>query len=256
MKVVLSISGGMDSTCLLIRLLSLGHDVYCYSFDYGQKHKIELERLDKNLLYLKGFGYDVMHTRIDLKSAMSSLRSALTSSYIDMPEGHYADENMRKTVVPNRNAIFSSIIYAQAQSIADTCNENVMIALGVHSGDHDVYPDCRKEFYDKIMNAFHAGNWNSDNVSIYIPYIEQYKEDILTDCLENCIKLGIDFDTILSNTNTSYLPDQNGRANGKTGSDVERILAFHKIGRVDPVEYQTSWQDVLQYALKQEQGEL
>jgi 7-cyano-7-deazaguanine synthase len=252
MKTVLSISGGMDSTCLLIKLLAQNKDVYLFSFDYGQKHKLELERLDQNLEYLKSKNFKFKHTRIDLRSAMASLRSALTSSDLEMPKGHYADENMKKTVVPNRNAIFSSIIYAQAQSLANTFEEDVEIALGVHSGDFSVYPDCREDFYEKLENAFKNGNWNSEKVSFYLPYINVFKEDILHSCFNDCIKLNLDFDTVLANTNTSYLPDAEGKANGRTGSDVERILAFYKIGRVDPVEYQDTWHNVLKWALAEE----
>lgn len=256
MRGVISISGGMDSTCLLIKMIRLGFDVDCFSFDYGQKHKIELERLEKNLKYIKKEirGIGLWHTRINLKSAMRSLNSALISKDIQMPEGHYADANMKRTVVPNRNAIFSSIIYAHAQSIANIDNSQVSIALGVHSGDHEIYPDCREDFYEQIGKAFHIGNWNSKYVSFYLPYLQMDKAQILEQCLIDCEWLELDFDTILSNTNTSYLPDEQGRAHGKTGSDVERILAFHKIGRKDPVEYQDTWENVLKYALEQEKA--
>lgn len=251
-KAVLSISGGMDSTCLLIHLLAEGYEVSCFSFDYGQKHKIELDRLDCNLAYLLDKGFDVTHTRIDLSGAMSSLKSALTLSIESVPMGHYAEQSMKKTVVPNRNAIFSSIIYAQAQSLADTFDENIIIALGVHSGDHAIYPDCRLEFYESIEQAFKLGNWNSDKVDFYLPFIKGDKASILEEALCDCKALGLDFDTVLRNTNTSYLPDETGRANGRTGSDVERILAFHSIGRVDPVEYTEPWANVLSYAIEQE----
>ena len=252
MKAVLSISGGMDSTCLLIKLLSKGFDVHCISFDYGQKHKLELKRLDENLKYIKSVlpNVPLQHTRIDLKSAMSSLHSALTSEDVEMPKGYYENENMKETVVPNRNAIFSSIIYAHALSIAKKYDTEIVISLGVHSGDHAIYPDCRPDFYHSIMTSFCLGNWYTGNISWSLPYIDVDKAEILRQCLEDSKKLGLDFNTLLKNTNTSYLPDDLGRADGKTGSDIERILAFYEIGRVDPVEYQDDWETVLQNALQ------
>ena len=114
---------------------------------------------------------------------------------------------------------------------------DVIIALGVHSGDHAIYPDCRPEFYEAVGNAFAVGNWDSEKVSFHLPYIDGDKETILRDSLISCQKLGLDFDTVFANTNTSYNPDKDGRSSGTSGADVERILAFHAIGRKDPVEY-------------------
>lgn len=134
--VVVSLSGGMDSTGLLIRLLAEGRRVYGLSFYYGQKHSIELERLKLNLLYLKEKGINIEHNIIDLSSIMKFFSSSLTDSAIETPEGHYAVENMKKTVVPNRNAIFSSLVFGYALSIAIREDKDVDIALGVHNGDH------------------------------------------------------------------------------------------------------------------------
>ena len=159
---------------------------------------------------------------------------------------------MKQTVVPNRNAIFSSILYARALSIAISQNCQVRIALGVHSGDHEIYPDCRPEFYHSLEKAFSIGNWESDRVSFHLPYISFDKTNILQDAWESCTSLGLDFDIVFSNTNTSYNPDSNGRSSGRSGADVERILAFHAIGRVDPLEYVYDWDSVLNYALDQE----
>ena len=159
---------------------------------------------------------------------------------------------MKQTVVPNRNAIFSSILYARALSIAISQNCQVRIALGVHSGDHEIYPDCRPEFYQSLEKAFSLGNWDSDRVSFHLPYISFDKTNILQDALESCASLGLDFDIVFSNTNTSYNPDSNGRSSGRSGADVERILAFHAIGRVDPLKYVYDWDSVLNYALDQE----
>ena len=253
MRAVMALSGGMDSTGLLMRLLADGYKVSCISYEYGQKHNIELERAKKNIVYLAKNGYDVEHQIADLSSAMGIFHSALTSSEIEVPEGHYEEEQMKQTVVPNRNAIFASILYGYALSIALREECDVVIALGVHSGDHAIYPDCRPEFYDAISHAFDVGNWDSEKVSFHLPYIDGDKETILRDAEGALSKLNLDFDTIFANTNTSYNPDAQGRSSGRSGADVERILAFHAIGRKDPVPYIESWGTVLANALQVEQ---
>lgn len=250
---VLSLSGGMDSTGLLIQYLANGYDVHALSFDYGQKHNLEIFRLKQNLTYLKSHGLDVKWDLINISNLGSLFNSALVSDDIEVPTGHYEQDNMKATVVPNRNMIFFSMICGYAQSIADKTDSEVTIGLGVHSGDHEIYPDCRPEFYVKAMETFQIGNWNSDKVKLHLPYLEGDKFTILQDTDANCHKLGIDFDTVLRNTNTSYAPDDKGRASGKTGSDVERILAFWKLGRRDPVEYVGGWDDALENALRMEQ---
>ena len=108
------------------------------------------------------------------------------------------------------------------------------------------------------MQALATGNWGSEKISIELPYINFDKEAILLDALETCNSLDIEFDVVFANTNTSYNPDSDGRSSGKTGSDVERILAFHAIGRVDPIEYIDDWSTVLENALRieKEYGEI
>ena len=232
MRAVMAFSGGMDSTGLLVHLLSQGYTVSCLSYNYGQKHSVELDRAKANIEYLASKGFIVSHRIVDLTSAMSIFHSALTSEEIDVPEGHYEEEQMKTTVVPNRNAIFASILYGYALSIALKEDIDVEIALGVHSGDHAIYPDCRPEFYESIGESFALGNWDSEKVSFNLPYIDGDKATILRDALISCQKLEIDFDTIFANTNTSYNPDEKGRASGKSGADVERILAFYAIGKI------------------------
>ena len=246
---VMALSGGMDSTSLLLRLLNEGYQVYCISYEYGQKHRIEIDRSILNIEYLNSKGMNVVHKIVDLKSAMGIFNSSLLDNDSVIPEGHYEEEQMKSTVVPNRNAIFSSIIYGYALSIAVKENQKVVIALGVHSGDHAIYPDCRPQFYTALEHAFQIGNWDSEKVSFELPYINGDKETILKDALVSCEGLSIDFDTIFANTNTSYNPDQDGRSSGKSGADIERILAFNAIGRVDPVEYVDDWEVVLSNAI-------
>ena len=159
---------------------------------------------------------------------------------------------MKQTVVPNRNAIFASILYGYALSIAMKEEHEIKIALGVHSGDHAIYPDCRPEFYEALEKAFKIGNWDSDKVSFYLPYIDGDKEMILRDSEQSLNKLQLDFDTVFSNTNTSYNPDDNGRSSGTSGADIERILAFHAVGKIDPVAYVKPWPQVLEDAINTE----
>ena len=241
----MSLSGGMDSTALLMRMLADGYDVTCITYDYGQKHSVEIERAKANIAYLLEQGINVGHIVIDLNSAMGSLNSALTTDGIDVPEGHYESEQMKQTVVPNRNAIFTSIMYGHALSISESEKTDVVIALGVHSGDHEIYPDCRPEFYESLEGAFSIGNGGRERVSLHLPYISGDKSTILVDANDSISSLGLDFDTVFRNTNTSYNPDDSGRSSGKSGGDVERILAFHSIGRKDPVQYIEGWDSAL-----------
>lgn len=249
-RAVMALSGGMDSTSLLLRLLREGYTVTSISYLYGQKHSIEVVRATENIRHLKSNGLKVDHKIIDLSSAMNSFHSALTDDDFDIPEGHYEEDQMKQTVVPNRNAIFSSILYGMGLSISQLEDTDVVIALGVHSGDHAIYPDCRPEFYNALSIAFDIGNWDSNRVVFELPYIEGDKTTILEDALHSCEILNLDFDTIMGSTITSYNPDNNGRSSGRSGSDIERIIAFHDIGRVDPIEYVDSWDTVLENALK------
>ena len=247
--VVMALSGGMDSTCLLMHYLAQDYRAICISYHYGQKHSIEIEKASSTILLCQKKGLNVQHHILDLSPAMSLFDSALTSSEQDVPLGHYEEVQMKQTVVPNRNAIFASILYGFALSEAKKSGEEVVLALGVHSGDHAIYPDCRPEFYQALQSAFEIGNWESELVNFDLPYLHGDKTSILRDALETTEQLGFEFDTVLKNTITSYNPDEHGRSSGKSGSDVERILAFHSIGRKDPIEYQEPWNQVLIQAL-------
>jgi 7-cyano-7-deazaguanine synthase len=262
-KAVLSLSGGMDSSSLLLHLLANDYDVTALSFDYGQKHRVELERAQSLVAYVNekncGCGgkpiYGTLtHQIIKLDGLSQLLNSALVTGGNDVPEGHYEQDNMKETVVPNRNKIFSSLIQAVALSIAtknigDDCTvgQEVAIAMGIHAGDHAIYPDCRQEFRDADFDAFVIGNWDSHLVSIYTPYLEVNKFDILKDGELACQKLGLNFDEVYKRTNTSYKPikyyyrpETNAftwYSDYKSAASVERIEAFIKLGRPDPVEY-------------------
>ena len=275
-QAVLSLSGGMDSSTLLLHLIANSYEVTALSFDYGQKHRVELERAQELVNYINSrsrhedeyYYPKVKYQVIKLDGLSHLLNSALVTGGAEVPEGHYAEENMKDTVVPNRNKIFSSIIQAVALSIANEKNTEVKIAMGIHAGDFSVYPDCRQEFRDIDYEAFKAGNWEAEKVTYYTPYIHGMKLDILKDGVKCCEFLHLSFDKVYSRTNTSYKPLylktyyhlDNGEieeyedwySDYKSASSVERIEAFMKLGRKDPVLYAdengpVTWEYVTNY---------
>ena len=260
-RAVLSLSGGMDSSTVLLHLLANDYKVTCLSFDYGQKHNVELERAQELVDYLNDKGkktknpyikHDITYQTIKLDGLSTLLNSSLVEGGEEVPEGHYEADNMKSTVVPNRNKIFSSIIQAVALSIANETGDEVKIAMGVHSGDHQIYPDCTPEWRDIDFKAFLQGNWEGDKVKTYTPYMDGDKFDILKDGETCCKELGLDFDEVYKRTNTSYKPifienpneysDEKGiwYSDYKSASSVERIEAFIKLGKPDPVSYANS----------------
>ena len=241
-QAVLSLSGGMDSSTVLLHLLANDYEVTAVSFNYGQKHNIELARAQQLIDYLKEKGHNVNYQEIILVGLVDLLNSNLVQGGEEVPEGHYEEENMKDTVVPNRNKMFSSIIQAVALSIANEKNCEVKIAMGIHAGDHAIYPDCRQEFRDADYNAFVEGNWDADKVTYYTPFLNGDKFDILVEGQSACYKLDIDFNEVYKRTNTSYKPTAEGLSDYKSASSVERIEAFLKLGRKDPVEYVDGWE--------------
>ena len=289
--VVISISGVMDSSTLLLSCLREYDTVTAISFDYGQKHRVELERAQSLVDYIND-GYDseaenisyskITYRQIQLNGLADLLNSALVTGGAEVPEGHYAEENMKATVVPNRNKIFASIVQAVALSIADKTGEQCDIALGIHAGDHAIYPDCRQEFRDADDHAFRVGNWDADRVGYFTPYLEGDKFTILQDGERLCEELGLDFNEVYKRTNTSYKPiyfvagegikvgikgfySKDGSEIGawysdyKSASSVERVEAFIKLGRPDPAEYANSegpvsWEHVVTEVTKVLEG--
>ena len=261
--VVVSLSGGMDSSTLLLKALNEYETVTALSFDYGQKHRVELERAQSLVDYLNEQcnendcygGCRIKYQVIKLDGLVNLLDSALVEGGDEVPEGHYAEDNMKATVVPNRNKIFASITQAVALSVANKTQENTDIALGIHAGDHSIYPDCRQEFRDADDEAFRLGNWEAERVNYWTPYLLGDKFTILQDGEILCEKLGIDFNEVYSRTNTSYKPYPSGNSDYKSASSVERVEAFIKLGRPDPVIYEdetgiVGWDHVLEHVTK------
>jgi 7-cyano-7-deazaguanine synthase len=271
---VISLSGGMDSSTLLLRALKEYDTVTALSFNYGQKHVVELERAQSLVDYLNNqvvgqtlnlegdVAFNpIKYRQIHLDGLVDLLDSALVEGGDEVPEGHYEEDNMKATVVPNRNKIFASLVQAVALSVANKTGEQTDIALGIHAGDHAIYPDCRQEWRDADDHAFRMGNWDVDNVGYFTPYLQGDKFDILKDGELLCEYLNIDFDEVYSRTNTSYkpiwIPQQkltgvsgNWYSDYKSASSVERVEAFLKLGRPDPVEYANaegpvSWEHVV-----------
>ncbi|MDX5406941.1 MAG: 7-cyano-7-deazaguanine synthase QueC [Chromatiaceae bacterium] len=215
-KVVVIYSGGMDSFTVLHKAVQAGHDVYALSFNYGQRHVKELQCAAAVCQQL-----GIKHKIVDISAINQLLAGSSLTDDIDIPEGHYAADNMKSTVVPNRNMILLSLAVGYAVSIGAN-----QVYYGAHSGDHFIYPDCRPEFVQKMHDVCQIANY--EPVDIVSPYLRQTKIEILADGLA----MGLDY----SQTWTCY----NGRekACGKCGSCQERLEAFALNHTTDPLPYE------------------
>ncbi|WP_448246527.1 7-cyano-7-deazaguanine synthase QueC [Thalassotalea agariperforans] len=215
-KVVVIFSGGMDSFTVLNRAIKDGKDVYALSFDYGQRHVKELDCAAQICQELA-----IKHKVIDISAINQLLAGSSLTDDIDIPEGHYEAENMKSTVVPNRNMILLSLAVGYAVSVGAS-----QVYYGAHSGDHAIYPDCRPEFVMKMNDVCQIANY--EPVEIFSPYLNNSKTEILTDGLT----MNLDY----SKTWTCY----NGRelACGKCGACQERLEAFRDNNAVDPIPYE------------------
>ena len=214
-KTVIILSGGIDSTTLLYDIIKQGYDVSAISFDYNQKHKKELE-LAK--ITTKKLGIE--HKILDLSILNEIAPSALTRDNWKVPEGHYEAENMKETVISNRNMVMLSLAGAYAMSIKAS-----KLFYGAHAGDHAIYPDCRKEFVDSMKVSIGLADWNK--LELEAPYIDIDKGDIV-------IK-GLSLNVPYEDTWTCYKGLE--LACGKCGSCQERLEAFKKAGIEDPIKY-------------------
>lgn len=215
-RIVVVYSGGMDSFTVLHKALKEEHEVFALSFDYGQKHNKELEYAKQVTGELA-----VAHKILDIKNISSLFtRSSLVSNEISVPEGHYQAENMKSTVVPNRNMILLSLAIGYAVNI-----EASEVWYGAHSGDHIIYPDCRPEFVEIMDRASKVANF--EPVKVFAPYLNSDKVGILKDGFA----MGLDY----SKTWTCYKGLE--KACGKCGSCVERLEAFKVHNKLDPLPY-------------------
>lgn len=215
-KTVVVLSGGMDSAVLLHHLHDLNHELRAVSVDYGQRHARELAaaaELSRRL--------GVQHRLVDLRSLVPLLgANSLSDPSVDVPEGHYAEESMKLTVVPNRNMLLLSVAIAWAVSLKFD-----HVAYGAHSGDHAIYPDCRPEFVEALDRAAQLCDWHP--VSLLRPFVNLDKGDIARRGSE----LGVPFEI----TWTCYRGAE--RHCGLCGACHERKEAFAKYGLEDPTEY-------------------
>lgn len=212
MKSICIISGGMDSTVLLHYLLKHREEVKAISFNYGQRHKVELEFAAKTCAKL---GVD--HKVIDLQNLKELVSNSSLTGDEPVPHGHYADENMKKTVVPNRNMIMASIAIGYAVNL-----DFDEVAMGVHAGDHAIYPDCRPEFVRALNEVAKVANFKP--IEVFTPFLHLDKGDIAA--------MGRDLDVDFSLTQTCY---EGTEPCGKCGACFERKEAFEKANVTDPL---------------------
>jgi 7-cyano-7-deazaguanine synthase len=229
MKVVVVLSGGMDSATVLgMAVKEIGaENVKTLTFNYGSKHNAKENECAK---ILSDF-YGVENKLIQMPFINDLFKSDLLTSGGEVPEGHYAEENMKKTVVPFRNGIMLAIAAGFAESIGAQA-----VVIGNHSGDHAIYPDCRNEFMEHFSKAIETGTWA--NVTIGRPFESMTKGEI--------VALGIEIGVPYQHTWTCYKGLQIHC--GKCGSCVERLDAFDFAKAEDPVRYEDrkSYKDVLE----------
>lgn len=220
MKIVAVVSGGMDSTILAHQLAEEGHDLHLLSVDYGQRHKKELTYAEASADRL-----GVPWRLADLTGITSLLAgSSLTSDDVDVPAGHYAEDTMKATVVPNRNAIMLNIAAGYAVSIGAR-----HVATGVHAGDHFIYPDCRPGFIDALntMLTEATEGFAAPGFSVLAPFVNISKTDIAA--------IGGSLGVPFEETWSCYRGDDIHC--GTCGTCVERIEAIRDAGISDPTEY-------------------
>ncbi len=220
-RAVVVISGGLDSTTMAYSLRAEGYALSAISFDYGQRHRKELDFAERVAADL-----DAEWTLIDLHAAgLTSILtgSALTDETVTVPDGHYADESMRITVVPNRNAIMLSI----ACALAVTRGAGA-VAFGAHTGDHFIYPDCRPEFVRAFESMVNVAVEGLGTIEILAPFLSMTKADI--------VRLGAELNVPFERTWSCY---KGGALHcGTCGTCFERREAFALAHVADPTAYE------------------
>ncbi|WP_225319743.1 7-cyano-7-deazaguanine synthase QueC [Micromonospora aurantiaca (nom. illeg.)] len=221
--VVVILSGGMDSTVLAYALHRAGSGVTLLSYDYGQRHRRELDFAARTAEALHA-----PHLVVDLSGIGAVLSgSALIDAGVDVPDGHYTDVSMRATVVPNRNAIMLDVAVALAVSAGADA-----VAFGAHAGDHPIYPDCRPAFlasYEPTARIANEG-FLPAGFRVVAPFIDWSKADIA--------RLGDVVGVPFAATWSCYKGGQ--QHCGTCGTCVERREAFDVAGVMDPTDYATA----------------
>jgi len=217
MKTLVVCSGGLDSVSLAYRIAAEHQLTAILSFDYGQRHRKEL---DSAKACAERLG--VPHQIIDIRTIGASLTGSALTDDVDVPDGHYAEETMKITVVPNRNAIMLAIAFGVAAA-----QKADAVALAVHGGDHFIYPDCRPDFIDAFQTMQdHALDGYAD-IKLLATYVHVSKADIVID--------GAKYGTPFAATWSCYKGGEHHC--GRCGTCVERREAFHLAGIEDPTFY-------------------
>ncbi len=207
----------MDSVTLAHKVAREHELIGLVSFDYGQRHKKELD-------YAKACADELNteHILIDISNIGRQLTGSALTDNVDVPDGHYAEETMKITVVPNRNAIMLSIAFGIASARGAEA-----VATAVHGGDHFIYPDCRPAFTESFETMQRHALEGMDEISLFTPYVHTSKADIAAEGL----RLGVDY----RKTWSCY---KGGEVHcGRCGTCVERREAFHLAGGIDPTVY-------------------
>lgn len=218
MKAMIVCSGGLDSVTLAYKVAAEGNLTSLVSFQYGQRH-------DKELAYAARCAehFGVPHHIIDISNVGAQLTGSALTDDVDVPDGHYAEDSMKLTIVPNRNAIMLTIACGMAASQgADT------VAIAVHGGDHFIYPDCRPEFIRQFAKMQKMALDGFADIDIYAPFLSGSKADIAA--------AGAALNVPFADTWSCYKGGE--KHCGKCGTCVERAEAFHEAGVVDPTEYE------------------
>ena len=218
MKTIVVCSGGLDSVSLAHMVAAEHQLIGLVSFDYGQRHRKEVEFAAACARRL-----GVPHEIIDITAIGKHLTGSALTDDIDVPDGHYAEESMKTTVVPNRNAIMLAIAFGLAAA-----QKADAVAVAVHGGDHFIYPDCRPGFIDAFQQMQNHALDGYANVSLYAPFVTVSKADIVTD--------GARHQTPFAETWSCYKGGL--RHCGRCGTCVERREAFHLAGVEDPTDYE------------------
>ncbi|MCA1490448.1 7-cyano-7-deazaguanine synthase QueC [Sinorhizobium alkalisoli] len=218
MKTIVICSGGLDSVTLAHKVAAQHELVRLVSFDYGQRHRKEL---DFAAACARRLG--VPHQLIDISEIGRHLTGSALTDDVEVPDGHYAEETMKTTVVPNRNAIMLAIAFGVAAA-----RNAEAVATAVHGGDHFIYPDCRPGFINAFQSMQDHALEGYAEVRLYAPYVNVSKADIVAD--------GAKHDTPFAETWSCYKGGV--RHCGRCGTCVERREAFHLAGIADPTDYE------------------